>query len=79
MVQEAPPILPKIVRKFCCFESMNGKSQHGKPMNRKIDLILRSKQLFQIFLHGVVESPRAHIFFIEIWVCIDIHEKVRIY
>ena len=54
-VQEAPLMPLEIVRKFCCFELLNGKSRRVRPMNRKIGLILRSMQLLQIFLHGVVE------------------------
>ena len=54
-VQEAPQMPLQIVRKFCCFELLNGKLRRGRPMKWKIGLILRSKQLFQIFLHGVVE------------------------
>ena len=38
-VQEAPPIPPKIVRKFCCFGLINGKSRRKRPMNRKIGLV----------------------------------------
>ena len=36
---EAPPMAPEIVRKFCCFDRLNGKSRRKRPMNRKIGLI----------------------------------------
>ena len=54
-VQEAPQMPLQIVRKFCCFELLNGKSRRERPMNQKFDIIWRSKQLFQKFLQGVVE------------------------
>ena len=54
-VYKAPPMPPEIVRKFCCFDRLNGKSRRERPMKQKIGLIWRSKQLFQIFLHDVIE------------------------